>query len=540
MSNLVHRRLIEQVLPMRLSAGFKSIWALAAEKIPPVTALVVLVGIVLRISAWMIDRNLWLDEVRIAANILDRSWLGLLAPLDFSQSAPIFFLFSVKACIAVFGLSEQSFRLVPLLASVVQLILFWRLSARILPPLATLVAVAFCAFSERLLYFSMELKQYGTESLVTTLLIYLALRWFDEPESKRARWLLAGGGVIGILFSHTTVFVFAGVVGAALSLPSVQRSKLFTAGNYLLFGICWVPLFLANYHWVIAGNYQDELMINYWASTYPGLPLGMDDWARWVGLLRGSIRYHDLPMRTIQVLIILGVPGFLWLVRKRDVNLLIVILPIVLYWAAGIAHKAPFYGRLLICIYPAVILAFAVSLSESCRLAGCTRWGRALPIGCLLLALHALGRQFKGLPQVVEQNTAVDALAQVKRDALPGDVLYVSNYAVSTHRVYAKFMPYPAGLAVVEGRRKVTWRTVAFEPAKATIDRGTIMADLKQLNPEAKRFWLVLNRFRELRETLPQDLRTIWGDDVSLLWQRENTDFYLVKPSVPATPTVGP
>lgn len=515
---------------MHPSARVESIWVLAAEKIRPVTAVVVLVGIILRIAAWMIDRNLWLDEVRIAANILDRSWSGLFAPLDFSQSAPLLFLFSVKACVGVFGLDEQSLRLVPQLASVAQLVIFWRLCARVLPPPAALVAVAFCAFSDRLLYFSMELKQYGTESLVTTLLIYLALRWFDEPENQRARWLLAGCGTISILFSHTTVFVFGGVVGAALFLPPAKRSSLFRLENYLLFGICWVPLFLANYHWVIAGNYQDELMTNYWASTYPGLPLGPDGWTRWAGLLRGSIRYHELPMRAFQMLLLLGAPGFVWLVWKRDVRLLIVLLPLAFYWTAGVVQKAPFYGRLLVFIHPAVILIAALSLVESCRLARGMRVGRAVSVGCLLLALYVLGKQFRGLPEAIEQNTVVDALAQVKRDALPGDVLYISSYAVSTHRVYAKFTPYPAGLAVVEGRRKVSWRTIPFQPARATIDRGTIVADLKGLNPEAKRVWLVLNRFRELKQTLPQDLRAIWGDKVSLLWERENTDLYLVEP----------
>jgi hypothetical protein len=524
---------------MRPLVRLESIWSKVERRIRPLAVLVVLAGIALRVALWLVDRNLWLDEVRVAANILDRSWSGLFAPLDFSQSAPLLFLFSVKGCVTAFGISEQVFRLVPLVASVAQLVVFWRLSARLLPPVGALVAVGFCAFSERLLYFSAELKQYGAESLVVTLLVFLALRWFDQPENRRSRWLLVACGSISILFSHTTVFVLAGIVGAALCLPPAQRARLITPAHSLAFGLSWVPLFLANYFWVIAGNYQDELMINFWANTYPGLPLGSHDWTRWVGLLKGAVHYHELPMRTMQVLLLLGAPGFLWLAGKRDVRLLIVALPIAIYWMAGMAHKAPFFGRLLVFLHPAVILAAALSLVESSRLAARLPLGRLVPIGCLLFALNALAKQFTALPAPIEQNTAVDALAEVKRAARSGDVLYVSNYAVSTHRAYAHFARYPAGLTIVEGTRKVAWRTIPFEPARATMDRETFLTGLKQLDVGAGRVWLVLNRVRELRETLPQDLKVIWGDDVALVWQRENTDFYLVerpahKPALPA------
>ncbi len=519
---------------MRPLTRLKSNYDFAAGKIGTVAMLVVIAGIVLRIAGWLGGRNLWLDEVRIAANIIDRSWSGLLSPLEFAQSAPVLFLISVKACVSVFGLSEQPFRLVPLLASLAQLLIFWRLSSRILPPLAGLIAIAFCAFSERLLYYAQELKQYSTESLVTTLLIYLALRWFDEPENKRARWLLAGAGTVCILFSHTAVFALCGVMGAALALPAAKRSLLFIPKNFLLFGLCWGPLFLANYHWVIAGNFQDEVMINYWANTYPGVPFDAAGLAHWTGLLAELIRYHELPWRTTQALIILAVPGLFWLLRKRDVPLLIVLFPIALYWAAGMVHKAPFFGRLVIFLHPVIILGFVLSLAESCRLGVRLRLEKIMAVGCLLLGLYVLGKQFTALPKATDPNLVVEALTRVKRDARPGDVVYVSSPAVPTHRVYAKTMPYPSGLTVVEGRRIVNWQSAPLQPAMGLVDRDAFIADLKQLNPEAKRIWLVLNRFRHLRDKVPSDLKAIWSVDPLLIWQGENTELYLVELSHPS------
>lgn len=157
-----------------------------------------------------------------------------------------------------------------------------------------------------------------------------------------------------------------------------------------------------------------------------------------------------------------------------------------------------------------------------------------MAVGCLLLGLYVLDKQFTALPKATDPNLAVEALTRVKRDALPGDIVYVSSPAVPTHRVYAKMMPYPSGLTVVEGRRIVNWQSAPLQPAMGLVDRDAFIADLKQLNPEAKRIWLVLNRFRHLRDKVPSDLKAIWSVDALLIWQGENTELYLVELSHPS------
>src|SRR5881392_4485369 len=56
-------------------------------------------GIVLRLARYLANRSLWLDEVLLARNILDRSFTGLLAPLDLNQAAPIGFLMLQKLAV---------------------------------------------------------------------------------------------------------------------------------------------------------------------------------------------------------------------------------------------------------------------------------------------------------------------------------------------------------------------------------------------------------------------------------------------------------
>jgi predicted membrane-bound mannosyltransferase len=74
------------------------------------------IGIILRIWQYAANRSLWLDEAALALNIVNRSFIGLLLPLDNNQQAPLGFLIIQKAFTIVLGNSEYSLRLFPLLA----------------------------------------------------------------------------------------------------------------------------------------------------------------------------------------------------------------------------------------------------------------------------------------------------------------------------------------------------------------------------------------------------------------------------------------
>ena len=70
---------------------------------------------------------LWEDEAFLCANFINRDFRGLLAPLDFQQVGPILFLWLELAVTRVLGYTELTLRLVPFLASIGSLLLFYRL-----------------------------------------------------------------------------------------------------------------------------------------------------------------------------------------------------------------------------------------------------------------------------------------------------------------------------------------------------------------------------------------------------------------------------
>jgi len=65
------------------------------------------------------------------ANLINRSFAGLWQPLDWQQGAPVGFLMLQKSAITLLGTSEFAMRLIPLLAGISSLVLFFFLATKV-------------------------------------------------------------------------------------------------------------------------------------------------------------------------------------------------------------------------------------------------------------------------------------------------------------------------------------------------------------------------------------------------------------------------
>ncbi|HET9914043.1 MAG TPA: hypothetical protein VFQ13_19270, partial [Anaerolineales bacterium] len=76
-----------------------------------------LFGILLRVRQFLTGRSLWVDEAMLALNIVHRNFGGLLQqPMEYGQSSPIGYVFSVKIFNLLLGDSEYALRFFSLLA----------------------------------------------------------------------------------------------------------------------------------------------------------------------------------------------------------------------------------------------------------------------------------------------------------------------------------------------------------------------------------------------------------------------------------------
>ena len=173
--------------------------------------LLVVTGIVLRLVQYLGNPDLWLDELAIADNVISRPALSLLsAPLAHDQVAPPAFLLISRMAVVLFGPSEFALRLFPLLCSLASVALFARVVWRRLEPGPALLATALFALTPGIALYAAETKPYGSDMLITLIGTTLALRWSEAPTRERTL-ALAVGGALCLAFSHTGVYVLAGI-----------------------------------------------------------------------------------------------------------------------------------------------------------------------------------------------------------------------------------------------------------------------------------------------------------------------------------------
>jgi uncharacterized membrane protein len=75
------------------------------------------------------------------------------------------------------GGGELVLRAIPLLAALVSIFLFWRVTNMTLSPRAVPMAVALFALSPTLIYFSAEAKQYSSDVAITIVLLWATVRY---------------------------------------------------------------------------------------------------------------------------------------------------------------------------------------------------------------------------------------------------------------------------------------------------------------------------------------------------------------------------
>ena len=81
-------------------------------------------GFVIIVREYTGGRSLWVDEAMLALN-MNRSFSELLKPLYYNQTSPILFLFAARFFTLIFGISDYSLRILPLISGLGSLYIFF-------------------------------------------------------------------------------------------------------------------------------------------------------------------------------------------------------------------------------------------------------------------------------------------------------------------------------------------------------------------------------------------------------------------------------
>ncbi|HEX3450118.1 MAG TPA: glycosyltransferase family 39 protein [Isosphaeraceae bacterium] len=402
------------------------------------TLIVVVAGLLWRTVRYALAFPLWGDEAFVAVNFLARNLVGLTRPLEYFQIAPPGFLLAEWLAIHVFGTGERALRLVPYLAGVASLLLFWRFCRGVASRRTVLLAVAMLAASFFPVRHSTEVKPYAIDLLVSLMLISTGWAVGRDLRSHRAWLALFGVTIVGVWCSYAAVFPAAGValfLGARVVRERSSRLVALWLTHGLLMTLSWGIMFVTFAH--PQARAADFLpLLETWRDAFPPLaePLRLPFWLLEIHtgyMLAYPYGGNDFGSALTTLLVVAG--GIRMARRRARRPLLFLLLaPLPVALVAAALHRYP-YGtstRVMLYMAPAFCLLTGEGIMSLLQL---RQWSSRGPlIGAGLLALIPLvctafnvASPYKAYDDVLHRNLA----RWVATRTAPGDQWVVFNGA---------------------------------------------------------------------------------------------------------------
>lgn len=393
-------------------------------------------GILVRLVQYLHNRSLWFDEANLALNIVNRSYLQLLSPLDNNQAAPPGFLWIEKLSIQLLGNNEYALRLFPFLAGIVSLIALFFFAKRYASEWAAPIAIALFATLPYIVYYGTELKQYSSDIMIALVLSLLLIPLQHKTLTLQQIFRLSLIGGMAIWISHPTIFTLAGLEFFALiTTPHRERKNIVL--NRIPVYITWIISFGLLYFLTISNTLNNDNLIDSWKARYPQSPFDI------LWLLDALGRFFYRPLGFIGI--VDGVAMFAFIVgciayfRRNRILFVTLIAPTVTTLIASYLHKYPFRERLVLFLTPFFLILiaegvfFLISQTHQHQ-----KWVKMLGIICLAAILtHPIlsSGQLVIQPELKQEIRPV--LEYIQSQQEPGDRIYVYFKGISHIKYYA-------------------------------------------------------------------------------------------------------
>ena len=402
-------------------------------------------GVGLRLWHYFSNNSLWKDEAALARNIVERSTLELLGPLNHVQVAPPGFLLIEKGVVGLAGGGELALRLFPLVCGIAGIAVYWRVASWTLTGWAVPYALGLFALAAPLIDFSVQVKPYSSDTLASLLVIWAALWQIRQPSDLRRAAMVATVGAGAAWLSHPAVFVLGGA-GIALGVAALRdrhrdavKAVMLIAGVWALSAGLASALAVQN-----ATPSVRDYMKWFWTDGFmPFPPRELAD-LRWVwerltlvfGIFGGARRTNGgFGYQWSWLFVVFMVVGYLAFWRRHRETALALLLPLLATLTAAALHLYPFAGRAVGFLLPGFLLTTAAGVHyTSTHLPPRLQFGvpvlLALSVGAPLYAALAASS-----PERMQHLRPV--LESVAARRLHGDVFYVYYEANRAFMYYA-------------------------------------------------------------------------------------------------------
>ncbi len=468
-------------------------------------AVLLLIGVLVRLQPYFYNRALEHDEAFISNNIIQKNFTELTGVLDNAQAAPIPFLWFGKIATSLLGSNELALRLFPLICGILAILLFYKLANKILEGPYLLLAMGFFVFCTQHIHYTTDVKQYSGDVLIAIVILLLSINLFDSKIERRLFIWYGVGGAIGVWFSQPSIFVLAGSF-IALFIHFWMGDRKEYIKQLDLAGLTWGVSFLIYYFFFLHQSVGVNHLQKFHEPYY--MPLKFWELNSWVwykdtffNLFSNPVGIHFKYLGGIVFLIGMyaGLKQLKNVSTKNKNIILLLILPILLAFGASTVQKYSTIPRLMLFTVPMLILilvnglqqlndVFCDWIKKPFAIYCAPILGSVLLLQSVLNTIHQTAK-----PKQIEEIRAPLKFIETNKEA--GEVLYVYPFAKSQFDFY-KHKFNLEGLDIVTG-------VSAYADWKQDISR------LKGEN-----VWLLLSHYKRLEgindnEVYPKYLNTI-------------------------------
>jgi hypothetical protein len=413
---------------------------LKISKLELITFIVYAISIFALFIVFFSNRSLFLDSLNLARNIAEGSFVQLCMPLKYEQSAPVLFLLITRTITTLFGISEYTLRLLPLMAGLGTLFLFGKVLNLFLKSKYVIIGLLWLGTHATFLRYATEFKQYMSDAFVCILLIWLALK-ISELNNKNA-FFMALIGSLAIWLSMPAIFALFGIVIYYLyNHYKEQRSML----NIFLLIIWFAANFSAEYYLILKSAIQSDQMQNFHNNYFlQGHFWSLESIQHDVGLLISTIRLAvGKSGLTISLAVFLiGVSIYKYIGNRKCVGLLLVI-PILAVFGAALLGKYSMIERLMIFTMPIIFILILQGVQHVEEyLKTKVLWVKYSITGLFVLAFIVGLSQTHGLyiifnPLEIEDNRS--SLLHISKHDSSSNVIICSQFAFPAYEYYSKY-----------------------------------------------------------------------------------------------------
>ncbi|MDR1119890.1 MAG: glycosyltransferase family 39 protein [Dysgonamonadaceae bacterium] len=308
--------------------------------------LIVASGAILSLYQYLVNRSLWLDEACLALNIIQKSSIELLQPLDYDQAAPLLFLQIEKLFSMLIPNSEYGLRLFPLLCFLASIWFFYQIVKRhTFNFYAKVTALSIFVFNSSLLYYSSEIKPY-----ITDVTVMLAIFYFAQKDYKKETVKYYILGIIGMLsfFLSTVAPIILLTCGFYLLYDKFFVNKKKKWKPLLLLAASWLFAFFPYYVLVVHNHPAKDFMVDYWSTEKGFLPLDSSIFEYLLTRLHWTLRSlssFNVPFNTwvgwgMYILFFAGIYYMIW--KKQILLMLFICMPVLVHLFLSVLKIYPY------------------------------------------------------------------------------------------------------------------------------------------------------------------------------------------------------